>query len=103
MDVIKIIMDIDQNSLGDRGCKVPSAITILVENNLTVVTIVHFFITMHTDHKKLISLGFGQVECNLWGFLKMFMMYIRMTHPQSVFIKPFNVPRIYAPTVIDRN
>jgi hypothetical protein len=55
MDVIKIIMHIDQDSPGARGCIVPSMITILVENNLTGVIIVHFFITMHTDHQKLIN------------------------------------------------
>jgi hypothetical protein len=42
MDVIKIIMHIDQDSPGARGCIVPSAITILVENNLTGGIIVHF-------------------------------------------------------------
>jgi hypothetical protein len=76
MDVIKIIMHIDQDPPRARGCIVPSVITILVENNLTGGITVHFFITMHTDHQKLINWGFGQVECDLWGFLKTFMRYI---------------------------
>jgi hypothetical protein len=58
-------MHIDQDSLGARGCIVPSAITILMENNLTGGITVHFVITMHTDHQKLINWGFSQVKCNL--------------------------------------